>query len=187
MPQRGKLFVKIWLRAECRPEWRPSKNGELAEIASSSGITTRSRSQTRIARSAPRTPTCTCTLKVLFRQATYWSRVLNAAVVLGVDDLLLLPRAPRVRAGRTEQRVVTGRQREQAGARLALLGHRVGERFPAPGADLDLGLDQLAGHGLGEDRVVLSRGAQLLEALVERERSRIENRELLLEPDREVC
>jgi hypothetical protein len=65
--------VKICERAEWSPEWRPSRNGEFAEIASSSGITGLSRSHTRTARSAPRTPTCTCTLKVLFRHATYWS------------------------------------------------------------------------------------------------------------------
>ena len=65
--------MKIWLRAEWSPEWRPSRNGEFAEIASSSGITARRRSHTRIARSAPFTPTCTCTLKVLLRHATYWS------------------------------------------------------------------------------------------------------------------
>ena len=66
--------MKICVRAEWSPEWRPSRKGEFAEIASSSGITGRSRSQTRTARSAPLTPTCTCRLNVLFRQATYWSR-----------------------------------------------------------------------------------------------------------------
>ncbi len=35
-----------------------------------SGSTGRRRSQTAIARSAPRTPTCTCTLQVLLRRAT---------------------------------------------------------------------------------------------------------------------
>ena len=70
MPQRGKLLVKIWLRTECSPESRPSRNGELAEIASSSGRIGRSRSHTAMARSAPLTPTCTCSEKVLLRQAT---------------------------------------------------------------------------------------------------------------------
>ena len=56
-PQRGKLLVKVWVRALCSPESRPSRNGELAEIASSSGSTGRSRSHTSTARSAPRMPT----------------------------------------------------------------------------------------------------------------------------------
>ncbi len=72
MPQRGKLLVKICVRTDCRPESRPSRKIELAEIASSSGRIGRSRSQTAIARSAPRTPTWTCRLKVLLRQATYF-------------------------------------------------------------------------------------------------------------------
>ena len=113
-------------------------------------------------------------------------RFLHAPVVLGVDDLLLLPGAPRVRAGGAEQRVMSGGQREQPRARLALPRHRVGEVLSPARADLDLGLDQLAGNRLGEHRVVLRRRAQILEALVERQRARVENRELLLEPDREV-
>src|SRR5205807_501621 len=36
-PQRGKLLVKIWVRALWSPESWPSRNGELEEIASSSG------------------------------------------------------------------------------------------------------------------------------------------------------
>ena len=72
-PQRGKLFVKICVRAECRPESRPSRNGEFAEIASRSGSSARRWSHTAIARSAPRTPTCTCSENVLLRHATYLS------------------------------------------------------------------------------------------------------------------
>src|SRR3954471_20830913 len=34
IPERGKLFVKICVRAEWRPESVPSRNGELAETAS---------------------------------------------------------------------------------------------------------------------------------------------------------
>src|SRR3954452_15417394 len=70
IPQRGKLFVKIWVREECRPESWPSRKGELADTASSSGSTGRSRSHTAIARSAPWTPTCTWTDQVLLRRAT---------------------------------------------------------------------------------------------------------------------
>src|ERR1700745_543258 len=39
IPQRGKLLVKIWERTLCSPESRPSRNGEFAEIANSSGST----------------------------------------------------------------------------------------------------------------------------------------------------
>ena len=59
-------------RADWRPESRPSRKGEFADSASSSGSTARRRSHTTTARSAPRTPTCTCALNVLFRHATYW-------------------------------------------------------------------------------------------------------------------
>ena len=72
-PQRGNDFVNVCVRAVWRPESRPSTNGELAEIASSSGSTGRSRSHTCTARSAPRTPTWTCIEKVLLRRATYCS------------------------------------------------------------------------------------------------------------------
>ena len=71
-PQRGKLLVKLCVRAEWSPVSRPSRKGEFAETASSSGSTGRSRSQTRTARSMSRTPTWTCRLKVLLRQATYF-------------------------------------------------------------------------------------------------------------------
>src|SRR5437660_4738395 len=73
IPQRGKLLVKIWLRALCSPESRPSRNGELEETASSSGSSSRRRSHTSTARSAPRIPTWTCSENVLFRHATYLS------------------------------------------------------------------------------------------------------------------
>ena len=70
IPQRGKERVKIWLRALASPESRPSRKGESPEIASSVGRIGRSRSQTLIARSAPRIPTWTWSEKVLLRQAT---------------------------------------------------------------------------------------------------------------------
>ena len=73
MPQRGKDFVNVCVRAECRPESRPSMYGEFALIASSVGSTGRSRSQTLIARSPPWMPTWTCSANVLLRRATYCS------------------------------------------------------------------------------------------------------------------
>ncbi len=69
-PQRGNDLVKVWVRIECRPEFSPSTNGELADSASSSGSTGRRRSQTAIARSASRIPTWTCSEKVALRRAT---------------------------------------------------------------------------------------------------------------------
>ena len=69
-PQRGKVRVKISVRTVCRPVSRRSRKGELAETASSSGSSSRIRSQTAIARSAPRTPMWTCMLQVLLRWAT---------------------------------------------------------------------------------------------------------------------
>ena len=56
----------------------------------------------------------------------------------------------------------------------------------APGADLDLGGDQLAGRRLGQHLVALAGGVDVLEAVLQLQRPRVEDRELLLEPDREV-
>ena len=116
--------MNVCVRAVCRPESRPSTNGELAEIASSSGSTGRSRSHTRTARSAPRTPTWTCSENVLLRQRDVLQPLLHAAVVLGVDDALLAVVGPRVRAGRPERDAVLGGEREQAAAVVALGGER---------------------------------------------------------------
>jgi hypothetical protein len=81
---------------------------------------------------------------------------------------------------------VAGGEREQPLAGLALAAERVGQVLAAPGADLDLAADELAGDRVGQDRVVGRRVAQLLEARHELECVRVKERELLLEPDREV-
>jgi hypothetical protein len=112
---------------------------------------------------------------------------LHAVVVLGVDDPLVLPGAPRMRARGGEERVTVGGELEQAGPCLALARDRVGQVLAAPRADLDLRLDQLAGHGLGQDLVLGRGGLQLGKAMFEGHRPRIEDRELLLDPDREVA
>ena len=107
------------------------------------------------------------------------------AVVRRVDDPLLLPRRPRMRAGRAE------RDPERIDERLQLrpaLGHRrgnLGEALAAPGLDLDLGRDQLADE-VRLERRPLRRRLHLLEPVDEVERRRIEQRELLLDRDREV-
>ena len=67
-------------------------------------------------------------------------------------------------------------------AALERRGRRLGERLAAAGADLDLGGDQLA----DEVRLELGaagRGLQLLEAVDEPERHRVEDGELLLDRD----
>jgi hypothetical protein len=108
--------------------------------------------------------------------------------VLGVDVALLAIVGPRVRAGRAERDAARLGQREQAGARVALAAQRVVEVLAAPGADLDLRRDQLAGDRLGEHRVLERSGiAQLLEARHQVERGGVEHRELLLDPDGAVA
>jgi len=57
---------------------------------------------------------------------------------------------------------------------------------PPPGSDLDLGVDQLPANGGRELVVGLGGLVQLLEAVLELERLGVEDRELLLDPDREV-
>ena len=107
------------------------------------------------------------------------------AVVRRVDDPLLLPRAPGVRAGRAERDAARLGERPELLPPLAKQRGRVGERVAAAGADLDLGGDQLA------DQVRLELGPlrrllELLEAVDEAERLGVEERELLLDRDGEV-
>ncbi len=64
------MRVKTCVRAEWRCVKTPSTNGELADSASISGRKLRSPLETRMARSAPLTPTCTWSPKVLLRQTT---------------------------------------------------------------------------------------------------------------------
>ncbi len=79
-------------------------------------------------------------------------------------------------------------EREQPAPALVLALERVGEVLALAGADLDLRGDQLAGDRVGQH--VVARGRRLAEPLERVGRatsvSRIEQRELLLEPDREV-
>ncbi len=130
-PQRGKLRVKICVRALCRPESRPSRNGELAEIASSSGRTGRRRSHTRTARSAPRTPDVNVQREGVVAPGDVLEPFLDSPVVLGVDDVLLAVVRPRVRAGCPQRDAALGSQREQAAPALALRERRRGESLSA--------------------------------------------------------
>jgi hypothetical protein len=112
--------------------------------------------------------------------------LLDAVVVLGVDDVLLAVVRQRVRAGRAEPHAVLLGEREQAAARLALLGPRVGDVLTAAGADLDLGRDQLARDRVGEHGVVGAGVLQVLEARDQLQRFGMDERVLLLDPDGEV-
>ena len=62
----------------------------------------------------------------------------------------------------------------------------VGEVVAPARADLDLGVDQLARGGHGKELVLLTRLHHRRELVCELERVRVDDRELLLEPDREV-
>src|SRR6185503_3934875 len=107
------------------------------------------------------------------------------AVVRRVDDPLLLPRAPRVRAGRGEGDSPRLDELPELLPALAEERSRVGEGVAAAGADLDLRRNQLADEmrlELGSPRRFL----ELLEAVDEAERLRVDQRELLLDGDREI-
>ena len=90
-----------------------------------------------------------------------------------------------MRAGRAERDAARLGERAELLAPLAEERGGVGERVAAAGADLDLGGDQLADEVRLELRP-LRRLLQLLEAVDEVERLGVEERELLLDGDREI-
>jgi hypothetical protein len=89
-------------------------------------------------------------------------------------------------AGGAERQAHPADQLEQPLPPLTLLRDRLGEALGPPGADLDLGRDQLAGRRLGQQLVLLTLRVDVLEAVLQLQGRRVEDRELLLEPDREV-
>ena len=91
-----------------------------------------------------------------------------------------------MRAGRPQGDVARLGQREQPPAALVLALERVTEVLTLAGADLHLGGDQLAGEGVDQEVVGVRLRSDLLEDVGQRERVRVEQCELLLEPDREV-
>ncbi len=93
---------------------------------------------------------------------------------------------PGMRARRAERHAVLGGEREHPPAALALAGDRVGEVRARAGDHLDLRGDQLARDRLREPRVGVRGRAQLLVARHEFERLGVEDRELLLDPHRQV-
>ena len=186
MPQRGKLRVKVCVRAEARPESRPSRNGELALTASSSGSTGRSRSQARTARSTSRMPTWTCSEKVLLRRATYAARPRRrggsarcrcsaAGGSRPRDGCPSSPARPH-RAASANSRSRRSRWRAIASARSPPR-RRSGSRSRG---------DQLAGDRVRERRVVRRAASRSSSKRCRGRASRVEDRELLLEADREV-
>jgi hypothetical protein len=107
-------------------------------------------------------------------------------VVLGVDDPLIQVVRPRVGAHGSQRDPEPLGLGEQTQASFALQLDRLGEALSAPGADLDLRVDQLAGDRIHEHLVGEAGVAQLLEPVDEREAVGIDKGELLLEPDREI-
>ena len=92
----------------------------------------------------------------------------------------------RIYLGLAERDAAIGGEREQAPAVIALSRGRAGQILAPTGADLDLRRDQLTGDRRREHRVRGCRLVKLLVARDELELDRIEQRELLLQADREV-
>ena len=107
------------------------------------------------------------------------------AVVGRVDDSLFLPGAPGVRPGGAEGDSELLGERGQLRASLGQSNGDLGEGVATARADFDLGCDQLADEVLFELRPLGGR-LQLLEAIRERQRLRVEDRELLLDGDGEI-
>ena len=112
--------------------------------------------------------------------------LLDAAVVLGVDDRLLAVVGPRMRSSGAQRHALAPASANRRPRALALAGERVVQVRSDARDDLDLRGDQLAGDALVQDAVALRGGAQLLEARHEIEGVRMQDRELLLHADGEV-
>jgi hypothetical protein len=102
-----------------------------------------------------------------------------------VDDALLGPRRERVRARRAERHAHAVGEREHVAPAVAEQRGGLGEGLAAAGLDLDLRRDELA-RGVGAERRRVGQSLQLLEAVDHAERLRVEDLELLLDPDREI-
>ena len=137
--------MKVCVRAECRPESRPSDERRVR----ADGQQRRQHGPQPVA-DLDRAVAALDADVDLQRERVVAPRdvlqaVLHAPVVLGVDDVLLAVVRQRVRAGGGERDAVGVGEREQPPARLALELQRVLDVLAAAGADLDLGGDQLAG------------------------------------------
>ena len=106
--------------------------------------------------------------------------------MLRVDDVLVEIVGPRVGPHRRQSQAHLLGDAEQPRPPRPLPLRRIREGLAATGADLDLGVDQLALDRRGELGVAQAGGPHLLEAVLEVEDRRFDNRELLLDPYREV-
>ena len=136
--------MNTWVLAEWRPVSTPSWNGELADTASSLGQPV---------------PECVDDLdgpvgapdrdvgvepERVVAPDDVAQELVVPAVVRRVDDPLVTPARPRVRAGRAEREPERIDERGQLGAALRERRRDVGERRLLARLDLDLGGDQLA-------------------------------------------
>ena len=165
----------------------PSRKGELAESASSGGSISRRWSHDRDRAVGAPDADVDVQAPGVVALGDPAQLLAQAGVVLGADDPLVEVARPRMRAAGGERDPEALAEREQAGAAFALELHRLGEGLAAARADLDLGVDQLAGDRLGEQLVLLAGAAELLEAVDELEAVGVDERELLLEPDVKSC
>ncbi len=109
----------------------------------------------------------------------------DASVVRRVDQPHVLPARPGMRARARQRDPERVRELRQLRPVLREAGHGLGERLGAAGAHLDLRGDQLPREQVRERRVICRRD-ELLEAVDEAERVRVEQGELLLDRKREV-
>ena len=131
-PQRGKLLVKLCVRAECRP----------AVAAVEVRRVRRDREQQRQHRAQPVADAHGAVEVTDAEMDVQAERVvaprdvlqplLDAAVVLGVDDRLLAVVRPGMRAGGAERDALRSGEREQPPAVLALARERVARSPPTP-------------------------------------------------------
>jgi hypothetical protein len=111
---------------------------------------------------------------------------LEPAVVLCVDDVLVEVVGPGVGSHRRQGEAhLLGDAKQPRPPRPLLVG-RLGEGLTAARTNLDLGVDQLALDRRREQPVAQAGRLQLLEAVLEVEDRRVEDCELLLDPDGEV-
>ena len=162
-----------------------STNGELADSASSSGRNRRIALQTAIARSHAADADVDVEAEGVVPPGDVAEQLVVAAVVRRVDDPLVLPAAPRMRAGCAEREAELARDRCELRAALHDLGRRLGEVGALARADLGLGGDQLADE-VRLERRSLRRRLDLLEAVREVERLVVEQGELLFDRNGEV-
>jgi hypothetical protein len=173
------MRVKICVRAECSPELTFSTHGEQLREEVAKHVADGDRPVGAVDRDVDVEPE-----RVVAPDDVAQDLVV-AAVVRRVDDPLLLPGAPRVGTGGSEGNAQRLGEPKELRAPLGEPGGRLLEVVATPGTDLDLGRDQLPDQVLLERRV-LGGGLELLEAVGQPERLRVEDRELLFDGKREV-